>query len=520
MRFSRMLALAVVVGTTPPVAADIRDEVTALIRAGDLPALRAALVRDDPVKARRAFAAFNTAHPAADAASAALIADTPADPVALTARGWYLMAAGWALRGTGTGDTVYPEAAAALDRMHGDAFAKGLAASATDQGLIPASDLVLAAARTPGRQHIVPSEFARVMAVHPTRHSLHLAALAMAPAWGGPTGWADAACEDWADRVTDVEGYSVDICQLDMLYSTDTSWRDREAAFDRLSAHDHPILNTARRLRAMYGPLPGAEAEAELSALAERDALDLEAADRLDRIRDQAHDNRVGPVTRLLLTRALPRLRAAVDFNPGDGWAVQSLVDALFLQSQADGTPVPRDEIDRAFAGLFQVAPYDGDTWARYGHMMDRTLDFQTVTLDEIERIRSFYTNGVYYTRQTAASLQALEFYNRWVWEMLDRRNVDAVDTTGTTAFAKEDYDRAVVCPAVRAIRLFRAVCARKPGAEGCPAADAPALPWDTLLARAEKRQACAWDLTAGFADLSYAPVQVTVPRDAATTGD
>lgn len=505
---SVLLALAM----AAPASADIRNEVTALIRSGDLPALRAALVRDDPAEARRAFAAFNTAHPAADAASAALVVATPADPVALTARGWYLMATGWALRGSGTGDTIYPAAAAALDRMHGDAFANGLAAMATDQGLIPASDLVLAAARTAGKQHIVPSEFARVMALHPTRHSLHLAAAAMAPAWGGPAGWADAACDAWAGRVTDVEGYSAEICKLDMLYSTSTSWRERDAAFAVLPRYDHPILNPGRRWRAMYAPLDAATAEAELSALAEQDAIDLEGAQRLDELRGQAHANRVGPVTRLLLTRALPRLRAAIDFNPGDGWAVQLLVDALFLQSQADGTPVPRDEVDRAFAGLFQVAPYDGETWARYGYLMDRTLDFQTVTLEEIERIRSFYANGVHYTRQSADALRALEAYNRWVWEMLDRRNVDAVDATGTTAFAKDDYDRAVVCPAVRAIRLFRAVCARRPGAEGCPPADAPALPWDTLLERAEKRQACAWERTAGFEELAYPPVPVTLP--------
>ncbi|HMO09562.1 MAG TPA: hypothetical protein PKD10_18250 [Paracoccaceae bacterium] len=461
--------LAFLAALAGPAGADIRDEVTALIRAGDTVALRVALLRDDPEEARRAFAAFDTAHPAADAASAALLAETPADPLALTARGWHLMAAGWALRGTGAGNTVYPAAVRALDRMHGDALANALAAVATDPGLVPASDLLLAAAGTTGRQHVVPSEFARIMALHPTRRSLHLAAAAMVPAWGGPAGWSDAACADWADRVADVEGYGVEICRLDMLFSTSTSWRERAAAFARLSAFDHPVLDGARRLRAMYGPLPGAEAEAELSALAERDALDLEAAEQLDRIRGQAHDNRVGPVTRLVLTRALPRLRAAVDFNPGDGWAVQQLVDALFLQAHADGQPVARDEIDRAFAALFRVAPYDGDTWARYGHMMDRTLDFRTVTLEEIERIRGFYVNGAFFTGQSAASLQALEFYNRWVWEMLDRRNVDAVDTTGTTAFAKDDYDRAVVCPAVGAIRLFRGLGNARRGLPNCP---------------------------------------------------
>lgn len=512
MRAALAPAIAVLLALTTAATADTRADVTALIRAGDLPAIRAALAVADPAEARQAYAAFDTAHPAAGTASAALLAETPNDPAAQTARGWYLKAEGWALRGTGTGDTIFPAVLPELARLHGEAYALATSAIAAAPDLLPASDLLLSTARTTGNQPIIPVELDRVMARHATRHSLMLAALGVSRIWGGPPGWGQQACAEYAARISDVPDYTVAVCEVDVVFVAHHSWAERQAAWEVLPGLDHPILDHVRLSWALYAPVTGEDALPVLESLAGKRPFSLEAAERLDALRGHVDSSTVGPVTQATLMTELPRLREAVDFDPADSWLVQQLVDALFLESRATGLPVPRDEIDRTFAHLFALAPYDGDAWSRYGYMMDRSLDYDTVPLHEIERIRGFYTNGVYYTNQSADALAALDIYNRFVWDRLDRRNIDAMDTTGTTAFAKQDFDRAVVCPTVRTIRLFAEVCARKPGAEGCPPPDAPQSPWTPYLNRAEKRQACGHELQTLLNRLVYAPVPVTLP--------
>ncbi|QYK39965.1 MAG: hypothetical protein KF887_10845 [Paracoccaceae bacterium] len=504
--------IAALLAMPGPATADLRDEVTALIRAGDLPAVRAALAVEGAADSRRAFAAFDTAHPAAGRISAALLAETPDDPAAQVARGWYLHATGWAMRGLDVAETIHPEAGRQLALRHGEALELARSAVAAAPGLLPASDLLMASALTTGQHRESLREFARIMDLHPTRRSLMHAARAMSPAWsGGPEDWPVTACTAHAARIADVPDYSPEVCVVDLVFGAGYHGPLRDAAAQSLQGLAHPVLDHARRAHAQeYAFHDPQAAIAVLETLAERGPLDLESAAMLDQLRWQPGDPSPGPVTRLSLSTELPRLREAVDFHPGSVTLVVQLADALFAAAEANGTVADPREIDAIFSTLFDLAPYDGQTWSRYGHMMQRTLDFGTVTLDEIERIRNHFVNGVVLTNHGFDALRSLEGYNRHVWDVLDRRNIDAVDRTGTTAFAKADFDRAVVCPTVRVIRVMQEACSQRRRA-GCPQPGVPS-PWQPLLDRATAREACAWERRALVRRLAYTAVDDPAP--------
>ncbi len=337
----------------------------------------------------------------------------------------------------------------------------------------------------------------------------------LAPRWGGPPGWSDRACEVWAAKVVDVADYTAEVCALDMLYSAWGSRDDQALAWDRLAAQDHPILDPARVSHAQSGLAPKAESIAILERALAAGTLTLWQARDLDALRGAAPmPGSLGPAEREVLPKELARLRAEVDFNPGSSLWLEFYMAVLYADMRENGTPWPADEIDRRYALVFQLAPYDFDTWMRYGQMQTDMLHLDDATLDEVEAVRAYFINGVVTGNHSAYALWALEGFNRIVWSKLDKRNLDAMDATGAPAFDKADYDRAVVCPEVRAIRLMQAACDAEGGGSGCPKASDPTHPWDELLARAEKRKACGAELGADPYDLRYEMQVVPLPGE------
>ncbi len=509
MRLTVLIALAIFTGI--PAKADTRADVTALIRAGNAEAALAATRAPDATAQRGAFSAFDTSHPDVGAASAVLLAAHPGDAHAMVARGWHVLSLGWAMRGTAPIRSVYPEARERMSSLHAEARALAKAAIAEDPSLLPASDLMILAARTSGDTRAIDREFARIMPLAPNRHTLLLAAGGMTPAWGGPPGWGENACQTWAGKIADVADYSTNLCGLDLIFNASSSRQDHQAAFPRLAAFSSPILDGARREHVLSGLMPTDETIAALKAMQNAGELDLRAAQMLDSMLGKQG---VGPATRKVLSMEIPRLRTEADFNPGNVFTIGAYVDALYLQSAADDTPVPIKEVETRYAHLFALAPYDGDTWLRYAFLLDRGINYQTVALDRIDEVRSYIVNGVFYTNHAASSLAWLDTFNRTSWDALDRRNVDAVDRTGATAFPKAEFEASIICPTIRAIRMLEAVCAVRPGSEGCPGADDPTSPWPALMARAEARGACEEERTAPAKALAYTPVPVSLPEE------
>jgi hypothetical protein len=468
----------------------------------------------DPKRQREIFSAYDTPRKDVAAATAAMLAAHPDDPLAMTARGWSLASSGWAMRGTAYIRAVSPEGLARMDDMHQEAMTLALAAVEKAPWLVAASDLVLFLARTTGRDDLVVPELERIMAIHPTRHSLRLAALSDGRAWGGSGTLYLRGCDAWATQMEDVADYTADICKLDMLFST-APRQLTEADYLAASESTHPILSSARMSAAGSWAIPTERRWELLEAAAKDGSIPLMLARDLD-TNNGTPMGEDGPATRAAAVATLEHNRKVLDRNPADTIAMEYLLMALPVVTRAEGTPWPHEEIDRRFADLFELVPYDSAPWTRYAWLRQGFVDSKTAPLPAFEANRAYLINAAVAANHTEDGLWDLDGYNRGLWQTLERRNLDAIDTTGAPAFPKEEFDRAVVCPTVRAIRLLVAACERPMDENRCRlyvAGDNLNRPvWPEFIERAEKRAACAWELTADPAELRYEMVPVDLP--------
>lgn len=92
-----------------------------------------------------------------------------------------------------------------------------------------------------------------VMAVTPSRDSLARASMLTLPEWGGPGhGAILRLCEIFAGQITDVDGYTNDVCAVDLIhYVPSNNSAGRTYSYRLMETVDHPILAKARARRAL-----------------------------------------------------------------------------------------------------------------------------------------------------------------------------------------------------------------------------------------------------------------------------
>ena len=512
------VALAILMILPPhSVRADGKMDVWAMIHEGKDAEVRQRLASNDLAEQRAAFDAFFTSDPVVGAFSEKLLAETPDDAKAMTARGQYLLATGWQMRGGGYRQTVFPEAAERMHRLHAEAEALAIAALAADPKLVPASDLRISVSMTMGHTAIVPDEFQRVMDLVPTRRSLLIAAYALAPQWGGSAEYGPRMCEAWADKVTDVKAYTVQICKIDVVFAANYPWELQEKALEKIGGLTHPVLDAPRLRLITNGLTPPAQQLAVFKELANSGEMTLRLAAKREALEGNAGGNvPPGMPSAAALAKYLPRMRAEADFDPGDSIALSLYTDALVWQANLNGTPFPADEVETRFGRLFAIAPYDPDTWSRFAYYRGMFLDQTTMTIEGVEAARSGFINAVYYSNNDVEFVSSLLSFNQEFWDALDKRNLDALDATGEPAFDREAFNAGVVCPTIRSVRVLDSMCeggGARP--EYCP--DYSSMmggdPRPKLIKRAEARKACAAELSADVEDLLYTAVPFDLPQ-------
>lgn len=266
---------------------------------------------------RSAFGAFQTPDPIVGDLSERMLAETPEDPKAMTTRGWYLYAAGWAFRGSSYGHSTYPEGAAKMRALHEEAAALVDAALKADPTLLPASDLTMLLSMTLGTNNRVPDEFARIMAINPTCQSLYVAAAAYAPQWGGLTEFGYEACDVWASKLPDMQDFTPLLCRIDLTFTASYNV-DEETLNSWLALPmDHPIMDNVQLTAARRLELTEAEAIAIFNGLNGDKRLGLRDYETWDRL-ESADPMKAGPRTIAALPGVIANLRFTADFDPGD----------------------------------------------------------------------------------------------------------------------------------------------------------------------------------------------------------
>jgi hypothetical protein len=220
----------------------------------------------------------------------------------------------------------------------------------------------------------------------------------------------------------------------------------------------------------------------------------------------------LGPRASRALPAELDRMRQEVDFDPGDGLALMGYLRMLDFLPADDPARPSMAEIQGRFGQLFAIAPYDSGAWVQFAWYSELATSKDTMSLADADRLRGYYENAVAYSNHDRQVLHFLDNFNQQVWKAMDKRNQDAFDISGAPEFAAEDYNRSVVCPAIRTIRLIRDICPEGSKTQRCNIFPEGADPHPAMLERAERRQTCTDELVADPADLAYSPMPVDIP--------
>lgn len=488
----------------------------AMIHAGDVAGVEAALTglsttgKDAQSRVRSIYAMFGERHPKTIAFTEEWLRQSPASPLAMTARGWALESEGGALRGGGTARETSPPAMAALQERHAAGLALMQAALAADPAFLPASDGVIAMSFTTGQQALIEPEVARIMALRPNRWTLTLAGQGLAPNWGGSERQMQELCRAYAPLVTDWPGYDAEVCLVDgQVKAGYLRGAEAEALAENIRHSDNPALAGWNEHN---GTVPG-DSPSDRLAYLDKVKQDRELSLAEARLYDQdagqtailAGDTRQ-PEFPAALAREVEMARGRAEANPGSWDVVARFLNIAAEDRQVNGTKADMDELWRRQIGALRLLPYEPRAWSSVG----MTIFGREAANDEIAAMAEaepYFINAVVYSNHQSRRLTELASPKLAV--MLRAMMAGALPVD------KERWQSVVQCPLVRQLRLLMAVCE----AEGMGFGDCTGLPYeaDNMLGLIRDIQAagsCKAEATAALQDLAYAPVEVVLPQD------
>ncbi len=400
---------------------------------------------------RTLFTPFGVTDPRVAAFTADWLAREPDSPYALTARVWYLRAMGWAMRGTALPRFTWPAAMDQMAEMHGAGMEMALRARELAPDLVAASDAVIRMGQTFGMADLAAEELARIMDIAPNYGSLLRAANSLSPKWGGSVDAVARACEDYATLLPDVEGYTVDICLVEMFIAAPVDGAARDWAWDMLTRlPDHPNLIAARTEKAVENRGSPPERLAALEAFFANGGTWTTAAMHLD-IERSASGEPFEKAFPAAVERAFAQATEDLLYDPGDPELVRTYFDLI------DSLPIGKRP-DQAMQlsvlrNLLAVAPYNPTAW-----MQMATLQSAGLPVAETSVLAPAVANAVSYSNhQTTVLAEMTGLYAMAYANGTADARLAAIRSETYTFPAAFDTD--VSCPYTRLVRLLEEAC-------------------------------------------------------------
>ncbi|MCU0828379.1 MAG: hypothetical protein MUE52_13455 [Tabrizicola sp.] len=483
--------------------------------------------------------AIAASHPDLRAFTAAWAATEPDNPAALVARAWSLYHEGFLLRGEAGLDHTWPASLDAANARFDDAFLLAETALALDPGYLPASDAVIVIGQVSGDKASARADGARIMALSPNRHSLVLSATLDRPNWGGTEKNVRDMCDAHAASVTDVPGYTADMCvieavQTGAIYGELRGWAlanlanyvDHPAMFETLEAfaktHEMP-LETADAFRARANAKGRMTVDIALSG-----RVHLLSYPKLPDMPDEIDF----PALRMALDRDLAKARRQADHHPANPAVLRDLASLYFVSVQLAmreagfcDVPPPADIEARytAIAELEEANAADLSARAMVAVKATprnvRVLQFgmaaiQDARPDPLEAAiwhHSLGTNAILYSNYRIDIIADFLQQTRYERGILE----DQIAAGAAPAYTSAQLDAAFDCPFLRALRLFEATCDRDGmGLDDCYASrglspESDYAPQDSILAQAEARGLCVAEREDPVASLWYKEIDL-----------
>ena len=462
LRFASLL-LALLCGL--PALSGSADDLRFRIMAGDIAeveaALNAAVAQDqtpgtDPKAQRDLFAVFAVTHPSVDAFTAKWLSVNPTSANAMTARGWYLHAMGFANRGEDINRYTFRAGYDLMQAQHSEAFSLFTAASSANPNLLAASDGLMVLARTVASDSIIPVELERVMGHQPNRESLMRAMVALAPQWGGSFWQVRLLCARYAPMIKTIADYDAKTCATDAVFFA--GFRDgatRDAAHAALALNPHPVLDYARLISAVDGAGPPElrldvleKVKSERILTPEETLAWIEARNAVKGL----SSNDVDPAYKLAVSQGLDDLRLAADRNPFRANTVLAYIEQLEKNLWENNIAYDvTDATDRVQA-LLRAVPHNWRAWDRLGKLKSNYANGNP------EAITPYFRNAVFYSNY---GLDALRGAVNSTLPLIDRKSKRKA-TSGSLNLTAEDVtdlDRSANCPMVALQRIATYIC-------------------------------------------------------------
>jgi hypothetical protein len=436
------------------------EDARAMIYAHDIDGFRAAVIaahaadlaaRGAQDLQRAWFGPFGVTDPRVAAFTADWLAAEPDSPYALTARVWYLRAMGWAMRGNDLPRFTWYQAMDEMAEMHGEAMEMALRASTLAPDMVAASDAVIRMGQTFGMADMAKAELARIMAIAPNHGSLLRAANSLSPKWGGSVAAVAQACEDYATLLPDVEGYTGDICLVEMFVAAPVDGPPRTWAWDMLTRlPDHPNLIEARMQKAVANEGSHPERLAALEGYFASGGMWTTAAWHLD-IERSASGRPFDEAYPAAAARALADTTDKLLHDAGDPDLVKRYFE-LIEQS------VPNDLPDVAaqmavLRNLLAIAPYNAKGWAKLADLQSRGW-----SSEQVRAATPAVANAVVYSNHKTDII-------REVMEIYVSGYLTGTASARSAAISNESYvypaefDVVVACPYTRLLRVLAYRC-------------------------------------------------------------
>jgi len=386
------------------------------------------------------------------------VKEYPDSPYAQTAYAFQMRATSWRLRGESYAGQTPPEAMRAFRDLQNRGMSIALEAYAQVPDYVPASDAVMLHQLTTKRLDWDTFEaiVADVMATTPNRGSLWRASLLTLPQWGGVGHrGVQGLCEHYADQITDAEeGYTVDVCIIDLIHTTSSGEAAQAFANRRLGALTHPNTRLARLRQARDRGNPEDDAFI-LSYLADVGLKDRFNATNLAwqlRITDE-----VEAQLRALDARWQAEAEAGIMHDPYS----KDYIDVLLRRYKLPiSQSIHFDAAKRAQRDLLQQrlaasAIFDAGAWADMG------LEKRIAARSSADMLLAdpYYINAMYYGNYAQEYTTAMMAVKSDLFAL----HQTLVENDQPTELTDAELEHDVLCPLARVDRLFVAMCEANP---------------------------------------------------------
>jgi hypothetical protein len=422
----------------------------------------------------------------------------PDSPYAKTLQVFHMRQAAWYVRGEDSARKTHPLALETFRMLQLEGMELALSAYRDAPDYILASDAVFAHQRT---TRVLSNDelleiLVDVMDITPSHGSLLRLMSVTQYNWnGGGHRVVVALCEMFADKITDVENYTPDVCSIEMIHAYPHSDEAAQYAYQLLDDHDHPLTDLVRVRRGMERQTEEDRAFI-LDYMSQPDFLDHEMAERFKY--SFRNDDESEAVMQSLDERLIAFATEELPHDPFNPDLMKIAAHDYYILRTYRGKSDP--ERSKLFAlRLLAISPYDASNWeSAAGYLQDPD------PLVNLSQADPYYTNMIFFRNHSPYSVfwfirAKLIAYTGYI-EAVERGDIAPLNDT--------EFQEQLLCPLARATRVLEGVCEINVE-EGCSVLDNKSELYDKATNEVSDRDLCEFERTAPLQELMYTPVKV-----------